>query len=225
MEKRYTRNISTITEEENEKLRDFKVCVIGCGGIGGYVIEMLARIGIGYLTVVDMDVFEESNLNRQILSSEKNLGNSKAIEAKKRINAINSDVHVNVIQSPFNEENGLEIINHHDVVVDALDNIDSRKLLQHFCAEIKIPLVHGAIGGWYGQVCSIFPGDDTFKKIYKNTSVGIEKKLGNPSFTPASIASIEVSEVIKILLSKGEVLRNKLLTIDLLYNEYNIINI
>ena len=107
MEKRYTRNISTITEEENEKLRDFKVCVIGCGGIGGYVIEMLARIGIGYLTVVDMDVFEESNLNRQILSSEKNLGNSKAIEAKKRINAINSDVHVNVIQSPFNEENGL----------------------------------------------------------------------------------------------------------------------
>ena len=73
MKKRYLRNISTLTPDENEKLKDFRVCIIGCGGLGGYIVEMLARIGIGHLTVVDMDIFDESNLNRQILSTERNL--------------------------------------------------------------------------------------------------------------------------------------------------------
>ncbi len=80
---RYDRNIKTLSLEENEKLKDFKVCVIGCGGLGGYIIEMLGRIGVGYITAVDGDNFSESNLNRQIISSDLNLGKNKAIEAKK----------------------------------------------------------------------------------------------------------------------------------------------
>lgn len=225
MKKRYSRNISTLTPDENKLLKDFKVCIIGCGGLGGYVIEMLARVGIGNLTVVDMDVFDESNLNRQILSCEDNLGYSKVLEAKKRINRINSEVKVNIIEGEFNEDNGVEIIKNHHVVVDALDNIKTRFLLQRYCKELQIPLVHGAIGGWFGQICTIMPGDDTLNKIYKNNSVGIEQRLGNPSFTPANIASIQVSEVIKILLSKGDILRHQMLVIDLLYNDFNIINL
>ena len=225
MKKRYSRNISTLTPDENKLLKDFKVCIIGCGGLGGYVIEMLARVGIGNLTVVDMDVFDESNLNRQTLSCEDNLGYSKVLEAKKRINRINSEVKVNIIEGEFNEDNGVEIIKNHHVVVDALDNIKTRFLLQRYCKELQIPLVHGAIGGWFGQICTIMPGDDTLNKIYKNNSVGIEQRLGNPSFTPANIASIQVSEVIKILLSKGDILRHQMLVIDLLYNDFNIINL
>lgn len=225
MKKRYLRNISTLTPDENEKLKDFRVCIIGCGGLGGYIVEMLARIGIGHLTVVDMDIFDESNLNRQILSTERNLGYSKSKEAKVRVNNINSDINVTIIEEGFSEENGMETIRHHNVVVDALDNIESRFLLQKYCKKLNIPLVHGAIGGWFGQVCTIMPGDDTLSKIYKRDYVGIENKLGNPSFTPANIASIQVSEVIKILLSKGDILQNKMLIIDLLYNEFNIINI
>lgn len=225
MEKRYSRNISTLTVEENEKLKYFKVCIVGCGGLGGYIIEMLARIGVGNLTVVDMDVFDESNLNRQIISNERNLGHSKALEAKKRINSINHNVKVKVIEDGFNKNNGINIISDHHVVVDALDSIKSRLLLQEYCKKLKIPLIHGAIAGWFGQVCTIMPGDDTLNRIYKNNSIGIEKKLGNPSFTPANIASIQVSEVIKILLSKGNILQNKMLAVDLLYNEFNIINL
>ena len=129
MKKRYLRNISTLTPDENEKLKDFRVCIIGCGGLGGYIVEMLARIGIGHLTVVDMDIFDESNLNRQILSTERNLGYSKSKEAKVRVNNINSDINVTIIEEGFSEENGMEIIRHHNVVVDALDNIESRFLL------------------------------------------------------------------------------------------------
>lgn len=225
MKKRYLRNILTLTPEENEKLKYFKVCIIGCGGLGGYIIEMLSRIGIGNLTVVDMDIFEESNLNRQILSSEENLGYSKALEAKKRINSINSDVKVNVIEDGFNKDNGMDIICDHNVVVDALDNIESRLLLQEYCEKLNIPLVYGAIAGWFGQVCTIMPGDRTLNQIYKDNSIGVENKLGNPSFTPANVASIQVSEVIKVLLCKGELLQNQMLVIDLLYNEFNIINL
>lgn len=225
MKKRYSRNISTLTPEENEKLKDFKVCIVGCGGLGGYIIEMLARIGIGNLTVVDMDVFDESNLNRQILSCENNLGDSKVFEALKRINSINSDVKVSVVENGFNENNGIDVIRNHHVVVDALDNIQSRLLLQEYCKKLNIPLVHGAIAGWFGQVCTIMPGDDTLNRIYKDNSIGVEKKLGNPSFTPANIASIQVSQVIKVLLSKGNILKNQMLVIDLLHNEFNIISL
>lgn len=225
MDNRYKRNIGTLTLEENKKLKDFKVCVVGCGGLGGYIIEMLSRLGIGYITVVDGDVFDESNLNRQLFCDENNLGLNKAESVKKRIKYINSNVYINVINDFLDNENCKEILKNHDIAIDALDNIKVRFVLQDICKELNIPLIHGAISGWYGQVTTIFPGDDTLNYIYKNKETELENKLGNPSFTPANIASIQVSEAIKALLNKGEVLSKKLLLIDLLYNEYNIIEI
>lgn len=221
---RYKRNISSLSIEENEKLKEFRVCIVGCGGLGGYIIEMLARLGIGCLTLVDYDVFEESNLNRQILCKEDSIGISKVEIARNRIKEINSDVEVTFIKEEIKEDNCREIIKNHNIVVDALDSISVRFILQNSCEELGIPMIHGAIGGWFGQVCTILPGDNTLSLIYKNgINKGIENDLGNPAFTPANIASIQVGEVIKVLLSKGSTLRNKLLIVDLLYNEYNII--
>jgi molybdopterin/thiamine biosynthesis adenylyltransferase len=97
-------------------------------------------------------------------------------------------------------------------------------ILQSFCEEAQIPLVHGAIAGWYGQVTTIFPGDRTLDRLYKDASDrGLEDELGNPSFTPATIASIQVSEALKVITGKEEVLRKKILMIDLLDNEFHII--
>lgn len=226
MLKRYSRNIKTLTELENESLKDKRVCIIGCGGLGGYIIEMLARIGAGHLTVVDGDVFDESNLNRQLLCDEASIGINKAKKAAKRINEVNSLISVNYIDEFFNEENGINIIKNHDVVVDALDNIETRKLLQGICESLEIPLVYGAIAGWYGQVTTIFPGDKTLDILYPKEdkiSRGSEQKLGNPSFTPALVASIQVSEVIKVLIRRGDLLRKKVLYIDLLSQDYEII--
>ena len=223
MNDRYNRNMNTLSPEENNRLKDFKVCVIGCGGLGGYIIELLGRLGIGTITAVDGDVFDITNLNRQILSSENLIGESKSTAAKQRMAMVNSEVKLNPIHDFVTEENCDEIIKGHDIVVDALDNMTSRRLLEEHCEKLNIPMIHGAIAGWYGQVSTIMPGDRTLEKIYpEGANKGAEVELGNPSFTPALVASIQVAEVIKVLFHKGNILSNKLLTIDLLSHEYDV---
>lgn len=223
---RYIKNMNMLSKDENNALKNFKVCVIGCGGLGGYIIEYLGRLGIGYITAVDSDVFDESNLNRQILSDETVLGKSKSIIAKERMKKVNSNITINAVCDLYNENNGKDIIKDHDIVVDAVDNIHARFLIQQHCNELNIPFVHGAIAGWYGQVCTVFPKDNIFDIIYNDkTSKGAEEELGNPSFTPGLVAALEVSEVLKVLLKRGDLLRNKILTINLLDNEYDIIEL
>ena len=223
---RYKSNIGTISKEENEILNHSKVCVIGCGGLGGYIIEMLGRIGVGNITAVDFDRFEESNLNRQLLSDEFSLGEKKSLMAKLRMEKVNPQVQVNSVIRYVDKSNAEEILSGHDLVVDGLDNIPSRLVLEETCEKLKIPLVHGAIASWYGQVSSVFPGDKTLSKVYsKSESKGVEQELGIPSFTPALVASIQVSQVIKILIGRGDVLQNKLLFMDLLNDDYVILDI
>lgn len=226
MNNRYSRNMNMLSPEENESLRGFKACVVGCGGLGGYVIELLGRLGIGTITAVDGDVFDEANLNRQLLSTEEILGKSKALAAEERMKKVNSDVKVNPVHAFVAEENCDEIIRGHDIVVDALDNMTVRRLLEEHCEKQNIPLIHGAIAGWYGQISTIMPGDRTLQLIYPpDENKGAETELGNPSFSPALVASIEVAEALKVLLGRGELLRRKLLTIDLLNQEYEIFNL
>lgn len=225
--KRYIRNFNAFSQEEMNKLNNSKVCVVGCGGLGGYIIEMLSRIGVGYITAIDGDTFDETNLNRQLLSHTKNLGLNKSEEAKKRIELVNPFIYVNAIREMIDNSNAESILNGHDVIVDALDSITTRKIVQSVSSKLKIPMVHGAIAGFYGQVTTIFPEDNTFDYLYPNNdkiNKGIEEELGNPSFTPPLIASIEVSEVIKILINRGNLLRKKVLFIDLLNNSFDIVD-
>ena len=222
---RYERNIGTISLAETEKLRNSWVLVAGCGGLGGHVIEGLARLGVGQITAVDGDVFSASNLNRQLLSTERTLGRYKALEAQERIKMVNSEVQIHPLCHYIDENNVDGIItDRYDAVVDALDNIKARRLLEQGCREQKLPLVHGAIAGWHGQAAVIMPGDDLFDKIYPaGSNKGAEQETGNPSFTPAMVAAVQVAETVKVLLGKPQILRNRLLTIDLLNQEYEVI--
>lgn len=226
MSRRYERNIKTISVSENERLGGYKVCVVGCGGLGGYIVEELGRLGIGKITVVDGDRFDETNLNRQLLSTVDLIGQSKSIAAKKRMEAVNPDIEVIALDVMITEENCHDILSDHDIVMDALDNVSARKLLEKHCEDLNIPLVHGAIAGWYGQVSTIFPGDRILEKLYPSEiGKGAEEELGNPSFTPAVIASIQVAEALKVLLGREGILRNKLLSINLLNHEYEVFTI
>ena len=216
----------TLSEVENQVLHDSKVCVVGCGGLGGYVIEMLGRLGVGTITAIDGDVFEDSNLNRQILSDTKTLGQNKALAAQKRMALVNPEITVSPVDELLTEENAKSLLQGHDVIVDALDRISTRFLIQETAEELQIPFVHGAIAGWYGQVSTIFPGEKTLNKIYKDKSTsGKEKILGNPAFTPALISAAEVSEVVKILIQRGDLLRHKLLFINVLEHEYEVLEL
>jgi len=216
---RYQRNLGVVSPSEQVKLLRSKVAIIGAGGLGGTVLELLTRMGIGELIIADKDIIGENNLNRQILSTEKNLGQSKTEFAVKRVKEINSSIEITGHSTFIDSNNVKEIIKRAEVVVDALDNLPSRFVLQKACRDLKIPLVHGAIAGFNGQLTTIFPEDKGLELIYGSDrdlpEHGSEVTLGAPTMTPALIASLEAQEVIKILLKRGKLFRNKLLYLDI----------
>lgn len=222
---RYSRNKNMINSEQQQILADKRVVVLGCGGLGGYIIEMLARLGVGELKVVDFDFFDSTNLNRQLLSSEDNIGSSKVGAAIERVQSINSDTEVIGVVRKIDERNLSEIITGYDLVVDALDSIPLKINVEKICSLEDITLVHGAIGGWIAQVAVVRPGESILAKIYGEIEEGIEKNMGNPSFTPALAASIQVSEILKVLLDKDSTLSKEVIYIDLENNDFTKLEI
>lgn len=215
---RYQRNRQAFSVTQQLTLCRSHVAVIGCGGLGGYVIEELARLGVGTITAIDPDLFEEHNLNRQLLSTPATLGRPKVEAAFARVAEINPAVTLLPVRAEYGAANGRELLQGAEVVVDALDSIPARLALAETCTDLGVPMVHGAIGGWYGHVATQFPGDETVQSLYRRWTggKGVEQQLGNPSFTPALVASVEVAEVCKILLGEGEPLRHRKLIVNLL---------
>ena len=200
MEDRYARNIPALTEAECLTLRTKRVLVAGCGGLGGHIIDQLARIGVGQLRVVDGDVFEPSNLNRQLLSSVPVLGISKAGAAAEHIARVNPEIIADPAECFLTEDNVKDLIGDCDVVMDALDNIASRKILASACSEAEIPYIYGAISGWVAQAAVSMPGDDLVQKLYPEGTVLRDKSV--LSFTPALCASMQVSLCVKLLTGR-----------------------
>lgn len=223
IDERYSKNLGALTAEEIETLRRKRVCVLGCGGLGGYAIELLARLGIGSLTVVDGDSFAVSNLNRQLLSTAETLGKSKALAAAERVTLVNPDVKANAVSAFITKGNADSIIENHDLVIDALDSVFARKVAGDSCDRLGIPMVHGAISGWCAQIAVIPPNSGVLNKIYPSDSV--KEAVSCLSFTPALASSVQIAEAAKVLLSKGNTLESRLLIVDLLTQEYNVIAI
>jgi len=219
---RYQRNRAMLSIQQQLSLLRSKVAVFGCGGLGGYIIEELARLGVGRITVVDPDVFEEHNLNRQLLCTQELLGSKKVDAAAQRVAAVNPAVRIQAFDTAFGQDNSTEILKGVNVAADALDSIPVRLELAEACKNQNIPLVHGAIAGWSGHVAVQYPGENILQHLYagKKTGHGVEKRLGNPSFTPAVIASLEVAEIVRILLKTEPLLPRRYLTVDLYHMEF-----
>jgi molybdopterin/thiamine biosynthesis adenylyltransferase len=217
--RRYLRNLGTVGLEGQAKLLRATVAVVGLGGLGGYVAEALARMGVGRLVLIDHDVFEEHNLNRQILSAEAKLGTSKVQAARQRVAEVNSAVEVVGHAVALTRENLPRLLEGADVVVDALDRLPIRLVLQKGAQALSIPMVHGSIAGFLGQVMTIFPQDAGLRSLYGAgddlPEQGLEVQLGCPATTPMAVAAWEAQEVIKILLGRGELLRGRLLVMDM----------
>lgn len=220
MEPRYERNIPALTEAECLALRNKRVLVVGCGGLGGHIIDMLARIGTGTLRVVDGDVFEKTNLNRQLLSQVPLLGVSKAKAAAEHVARVNPDVRVDAVEGFLTEENADALVAGCDAVVDALDNIPSRKILAASCEKANIPYIYGGIQGWVAQAAISMPGDGLLDKLFPEGTVIRDKSV--LSFTPPLCASMQVSLCVKLLTGRA-VETGTLYYFDLLNQEFEII--
>ena len=218
---RYLRNRETISPEEQLKLSKSRVAVVGAGGLGGQVILLLARVGVGQIVVVDYDRFDETNLNRQALSSQRALGKSKAEEAVIVVGSINPGVVVTPHQVKIDPSNAREVLEGSDVVVDALDNIPARFTIEEASKSMGIPLVHGALAGLEGQLMTVFPDDPGIKRLYGSSVAGGEKSkspeaiLGVPVLMPSFIATLQAMEVLKIILKRGRLFRNVMVHLDL----------
>lgn len=223
---RYLRNRESISGEQQFRLCTSCVAVVGAGGLGGHVILLLARLGIGHIVVVDSDRFDETNLNRQALSGGQSLGRSKAEEAVRVVGAINPGVKVTAHPVRIDAANAGDLLSGSDVIVDALDNIPDRFVVEDASRSLGVPMVHGALAGFEGQVMTIFPQDPGLKLIYgghepgrkrhdSDRSQNPEAVLGVPALTPALIATLQTMEVTKIILKRGKVFRNVMVHVDL----------
>lgn len=216
---RYERNLGTIGVDGQRKLLQASVAIVGLGGLGGYVAEVLARMGIGRLILIDSDVFEAHNLNRQLLSREDNLDIAKAEAACRRLAEVNAAVETVCHAELLTGQNLARLLGGADVVVDALDRLPTRLALQDGARDLGIPLVHGSIGGFLGQVMTIFPEDAGLHALYGDgeglPEQGLEAELGTPAPTPMVVAAWEAQEVVKLLTGRGQLLRGRLLIIDM----------
>jgi molybdopterin-synthase adenylyltransferase len=225
--RRYLRNRESISLQDQLKLADSRVAVVGAGGLGGTVIQLLGRIGIGMLTVVDCDVFDETNLNRQVFCTKDWVGQPKALAVQAQMKGINpaAEVFAHVVR--IDSINGPEILAGCQVIVDALDNVKDRLALESLAKSMGVAFVHGALAGFEGQLMTVFPEDPGLKQIYGSGDeiAGAANRpeflLGVPSITPSLVATLEAMEVIKILLNRGTAFRNKMVYIDLERGEWS----
>ena len=227
-----SRQMSIVTRSEQERFKDAKITVIGCGGIGGETIEMLARMGIGELVLVDKDAFDLSNLNRQTLASIADLGLDKSAVAKEKVRLINPYVKVTPFNEHVDDTNIDKVIGESDIVIDALDNVLTRVIVSRTAKEKGIPYIHGAIHGTLGQITVFLPNSEkTYEEMFnlpslgkelndetiealKNVTSGVPPVIGP---TPNLIGCLEAMEAYKIITGVGKVtVAPKILTFDLL---------
>ena len=202
-----------------EKLRKAKVCVVGVGGIGNPVVTQLTAMGIGKLKIVDRDIIEISNLHRQHLYTENDLGKVKVEAAKERLEKINSSVEIVALPNSVTKYTAESIISGYDIVVDALDSIDARYALNDACIKLNIPLIYAGALGMLGSVCTIIPNKTAclrciFPALAEDDMPTCSTEGVHPSILYL-VGGIQVSEVVKIILGEKPTLENKLMYVDL----------
>lgn len=207
---KYSRQILLFGEEGQEKLKKAKVLVAGAGGLGSPVSTYLTIAGVGKIILADFDSVDPSNLNRQFLHHEKDIGRLKIESAKEKLLSMNPDIEVETIAEMLTESNLETLVPECDIIVDALDNLETRHILNRLAIKRKIPLIHGAVTGYDGQVTTIVPGKTPcfyciFPRISKKEVFPI---LGT---TPGIIGSIQANEAIKFLTGQGKLLEGRLL--------------
>jgi adenylyltransferase/sulfurtransferase len=200
-------------EEGQRKLKQATVGVVGAGGLGSPMLIYLAAAGFGRIIVADGDDVELSNLNRQVLHWDEDVGTPKVDSATAKLRRMNSDIEVLGIHGKIDEDNIEELYGEADALIDALDNFPSRYMLNDFAVKHKLPLFHGAVWGMEGRATTILPGETAcFRCVHSEApSQEVFPVVG---ITPAIVAAIQVAEAVKYFTGIGELLADKLLIID-----------
>ena len=223
---RYSRHLimPNVGSVGQRKLLNGKVLVIGAGGLGSPIALYLALAGVGTIGIVDFDVVDVSNLQRQILHTEADIGRRKVISAKETLLAHNPDLNVVLHEEPINSENAMKIIPNYDIIVNGADNFSTRYLVNDAAYLAGKPLVDGAILVFDGRATTYLPGKGCYRCMYPDPPPPGEvpncSEAGVIGALPGLVGSIQALEVIKLLLGIGETLTGRLLMIDALSMEF-----
>ena len=212
---RYDRQImiEEIGPEGQEKLKRSKVIIAGAGGLGSPIAIYLTVAGIGTIRLIDHDHVALSNLNRQVLYGEEDIGKKKVDSAKTKLGKLNPSVEIEAMAETIREDNVSRLIEGWDVIVDAMDNLPTRYILNRCAVERKIPFFNGAVSGFEGRAMTIVPGETACLRCLYRGDVP-QEKFPVVGVTPAVIGVIQATEVIKYLLGIGKLLTNRLLIYD-----------
>ena len=213
---RYDRQIMVegFGEEGQEKLKRAKVFIAGAGGLGSTIALYLTVAGVGLIRIVDHDRVELSNLNRQVLHWDENIGKKKIDSALEKLRQINTGVKIEAIEETINEVNVSQLVADSDLIVDAMDNLPTRYVLNKAALEMNIPFFHGAVYGFEGRAMTIIPNQTACLKCVYRSGITLEGKFPVIGVTPAVIGCIQATEVVKYIVGIGELLTNRLLTFD-----------
>jgi adenylyltransferase/sulfurtransferase len=221
---RFLRQIPLIGMDGQEKLANARVLIAGAGGLGSAIATYLAIAGVGYIRIVDEDTVEESNLNRQILYHEQDIGSCKVVAAQRTIRAFNHDTEVDAVCRHIDETTVHDLVRGIVLILDGTDNFAVRYILNKAAIDEKIPFIHGAVNGFYGQVTTIIPGVTPCLRCIVPNPPTWEKNL-IIGVTCGVIGSIEATEAIKYLTGSGVLLKNRLLFWDGLRGDADSIEI
>lgn len=212
---RYDRQIMIpgIGREGQEKLKRAKVFVAGAGGLGSPVSIYLAAAGVGAIRIVDHDRVELSNLNRQVLHWEEDLQKEKVLSAQYKLGKLNPHVDLETMNETITGENIRDLVKGCHAIVDAMDNLPTRYILNKAALDKGIPFFHAAVRGFEGRVMTVAPGESACLRCLYRGPVG-QEKFPVIGVTPAVVGCIQATEVIKYLVGIGELLLNRLLIYD-----------
>lgn len=218
---RYSKQEGLFGTNGQEKLLNAKVAIVGCGGLGTYVSLLLASAGAGNLRLIDGDSPSESNLNRQFFYSGEE--GFKADILEKKLKKINEEVNIETVCKFIDEENIFDTVGNCDVIVDCLDSVKARLILNRYSVSQNISLVHGGIDGFYGQATFVIPGETPCLNCILSSS---DEQVSR-SFAPmvSLIASIQASDTVKFLTGTGDTLAGKLFNVSMESNEYRTVDI
>jgi adenylyltransferase/sulfurtransferase len=205
--------IGQIGQQGQERLKRACVAIAGAGGLGSPIALYLTAAGIGMIRVIDRDQVALSNLNRQILHWEEDIGRKKVDSARTKLRNLNSAVEIEAMAETVTEDSVSRLVDGCDVIVDAMDNLPTRYILNRCAIEKNIPFFHGAVNGFDGRVITIIPGETACLRCLYRGPVP-EEKFPVIGVAPAVIGSIQAAEVIKYLLGIGKLLTNRLLIYD-----------
>ena len=212
---RYDRQIMIrgIGEEGQEKLKRARVIIAGSGGLGSPAAIYLVAAGVGTIRIIDHDRVELSNLNRQVLHWDKDIGRSKVDSASEKLSQLNQSVKIETVEETINEANVSQLVAGFDLIVDAMDNLSTRFLLNKAAIENNIPFFHGAVYGLEGRAMTVIPGKTAcLRCVYRGLIP--QEKFPVLGVTPAVIGCIQATEVIRYIVGIGKLLTNRLLAYD-----------